>query len=188
MQRPFSHVDATGRLRMVDVSWKRPTRRRAEAHCVVLTSVDVTKLVPRADGLSALHVARVAGVLAAKRTAEIIPLCHSLNLSDVDVVLEVRTGGVTVNSSVTATQRTGVEMEALTACAFAALSLLDAVGEADPSARVEDLVLLRKEGGKSGSWGRLVAGATARRPKRALRLRRVLVPRPATATTVRHET
>lgn len=187
MERPFTHVDATGRLRMVDVSTKRPSRRRAEAHCVVVTSVDVTKLAPRADGLSVLHVARVAGVLAAKRTPEIIPLCHSLNLNDVDVVLEARNGGLTVTSSVTATQRTGVEMEALTACAFAALSVLDALTEADPEARVEDLVLLRKEGGKSGNWGRLVAGATVRAPKRTLKLRRVLIPRPATATRARHE-
>jgi len=112
-------------------------------------------------------VARVAGVLAAKRTSEIIPLCHSLHLSDVNVELIERDDGVEISSSVIATESTGVEMEALTACAFAALSILDSLAALDPDARMDDLVLLRKEGGKSGSWGRLVEAPTRRRRRRS---------------------
>lgn len=155
-ERPFSHVTAEGRLRMVDVTEKRPTRRRAEASCRVVTSVELDALAPRADGLEARHAARVAGVGAAKRTSELIPLCHPLALSDVDVEIVQREGAIEVTSSVAATQRTGVEMEALTACAVAALGLLSAVKSVDPAARVEGLVLERKEGGRSGAWGRAV--------------------------------
>ena len=155
--RPFSHVNAEGELRMVDVSEKAPTRRRAEASCLVVTSADLAELPAREDGLGARHAARVAGVLAAKRTDELIPLCHSLALSDVDVRVAPVEGGLAVSATVTATQRTGVEMEALTACAVAALSLLQAIGDADPAAHVEGLALDAKEGGRSGAWGRGVA-------------------------------
>ncbi|MFZ0769495.1 MAG: cyclic pyranopterin monophosphate synthase MoaC [Acidimicrobiales bacterium] len=169
-KRPFTHVTASGKLRMVDISNKRPTRRKALARCLVVTTTALTTLESRDDELDALHAARVAGVFAAKRTADVIPLCHSLNLSDVDVELREREGGVEISATVSATQATGVEMEALTACAFAALSLLDALKDADPHARIDDLVLLKKEGGKSGDWGRLVEGAdegaSTRRSKR----------------------
>ncbi len=157
--RPFSHVNAEGELRMVDVSEKPPTRRRAEASCLVVTRADLAALPAREDGLGARHAARVAGVLAAKRTDELIPLCHSLALSDVDVRVAPVEGGLAVSATVTATQRTGVEMEALTACAVAALSLLQAIGDADPAAHVEALALDAKEGGRSGAWGRGVPGA-----------------------------
>jgi len=156
VDRSFSHLDAAGKLRMVDVSAKRPTRRQALARCRVVTGVDLETLGPRSDGIDAPLGARVTGVLAAKRVDELIPLCHSLNLDDVDVELHAHADGIDVTASVTATQRTGVEMEALTACAFAALSLLDALLDADPDAWIDDLVLLKKEGGKSGQWGRLV--------------------------------
>ncbi len=152
----FTHVDAAGRLRMVDVSAKRPTRRRALARCVVVTERSLVEITPRRDQLNPAHAARVAGVGAAKRTSELIPLCHSINLNDVDVTIGDVTEGIEVTASVTATQRTGVEMEALTACAVAALSLLYSLRALDPEARIDDLVLLRKEGGKSGEWGRLV--------------------------------
>ncbi len=144
---------------MVDVSAKRSTRRRAEASCLVVTTADLAALAPREDGLGARHAARVAGVLAAKRTAELIPLCHSLALSDVDVAVTPVEGGLAVATTVTATQRTGVEMEALTACAVAALSLLQALREVDPLAHVERLALDYKAGGRSGAWGRSVEGA-----------------------------
>ena len=159
MDRPFSHVNAEGELRMVDVSDKPPTRRRAEASCLVVTSADLAELPAREDGLGARHAARVAGVLAAKRTDELIPLCHSLALSDVDVAVTPVEGGLAVATTVTATQRTGVEMEALTACAVAALSLLQALREVDPLAHVERLALDYKAGGRSGAWGRSVEGA-----------------------------
>jgi cyclic pyranopterin phosphate synthase len=151
---------------MVDVSNKRRTVRKAWAQCQVVTVVKLSAIERRHDGLDVEHAARVAGVLAAKRTAEIIPLCHSLHLSDVNVELVERDGGVEVSSSVIAVESTGVEMEALTACAFAALSILDSLAPLDPNARMDDLVLLRKEGGKSGSWGRLVEAPTRRRRRR----------------------
>ncbi len=163
MDSPFSHVDGTGKLRMVDISAKRRTLRKAWAQCVVVTDAKLADVERRHDSLDVAHAARVAGVLAAKRTAEIIPLCHTLHLSDVNVELSERDGGVNVSSSVIATESTGVEMEALTACAFAALSILDSLQLLDPHARIDDLVLLKKEGGKSGSWGRDVTSSTRRR-------------------------
>ncbi len=151
---------------MVDVSGKRRTLRKAWAQCLVVTNVPLADIERRHDSLEAAHTARVAGVLAAKRTAEIIPLCHPLLLSDVNVELSEREGGVEVSASVIATESTGVEMEALSACAVAALSILNSLLALDPNARIDDLVLLRKEGGKSGSWGRLVETPTRRRRRR----------------------
>jgi len=159
MERPFSHVNAVGKLRMVDVTNKRLTRRQALARCLVVTSVDIGALETRLDDIDPVLCARIAGVSAAKRTAEIIPLCHTLNLNDVDVELRQNERGIEVTTTVTATQRTGVEMEALTACAFAALSIVDALQSKDPHASIEELLVLKKEGGKSGSWGRLVEDA-----------------------------
>jgi cyclic pyranopterin phosphate synthase len=141
---------------MVDVTNKRPTRRQAQARCLVVTVAAMGSLEPRTDGIDPWHAARVAGVFAAKKTADLIPLCHSLNLNDVDVELNVREDSIEITATVTATQRTGVEMEALTACAIAALSVLNTLKRADPNAWIDDLVLLKKEGGKSGNWGRLV--------------------------------
>jgi cyclic pyranopterin phosphate synthase len=161
MDQPFSHINAEGKLRMVDVSNKRPTRRQAQASCRVLTVADIDALEPRRDGLDPRHAARVAGVLAAKRTSELIPLCHSLNLNDVDVEIVTREGRVDISATVTATQRTGVEMEALSACALAALTIVNALRRMDPNARVDDLALLRKEGGRSGTWGRTVPNSEA---------------------------
>lgn len=168
MGSSFSHLDGDGKLRMVDVSNKRRTLRKAWAQCLVVTDVRLDGIERRHDGLQVEHAARVAGVLAAKRTAEIIPLCHPLSLSDVNVEVVERDGGVEVSSSVIATESTGVEMEALTACAVAALSILNSLQALDPFARIDDLALLKKEGGKSGSWGRLVGAP----PRRRLRRRR----------------
>lgn len=156
MNGPFSHIDATGKLRMVDITNKRPTKRQAMARCLVVTVAHLDELEPWTDGIDPLHAARVAGVHAAKRTSDLIPLCHSLNLNDVDVQVGAYDNGIEISATVTATQRTGVEMEALTACAFAALSIVDSLQKSDPFARIDDLVLMKKEGGKSGSWGRLV--------------------------------
>ncbi len=156
MDGPFSHIDAAGKLRMVDITNKRPTKRQAMARCLVVTVAHLDALEPWADGIDPLHAARVAGVHAAKRTSDLIPLCHSLNLNDVDVQVNAYDNGIEISATVTATQRTGVEMEALTACAFAALSIVDSLQKSDPFARIDDLVLMKKEGGKSGSWGRLV--------------------------------
>ncbi|MGC2486118.1 MAG: cyclic pyranopterin monophosphate synthase MoaC [Acidimicrobiales bacterium] len=166
MDSPLSHVDGAGKLRMVDVSRKRRTLRKAWAQCLVVTNVKLDSIERRHDGLEVEHTARVAGVLAAKRTPEIIPLCHPLLLSDIEVELIERDNGVAVSASVIATESTGVEMEALTACAFAALSILHSLRVLDPNARIDDLALLKKEGGKSGSWGRLVEAPTRRRRRR----------------------
>ena len=163
MEGQFSHVNATGKLRMVDVTNKRMTRRSAMARCLVVTSVDIGTLEPRDDGIDPVLCARIAGVSAAKKTSELIPLCHLLSLNDVDVELSPLERGIEVTTTVTATQRTGVEMEALTACAFAALSILDSLQSVDPTASIDDLVLMKKEGGKSGSWGRLVEKDDANR-------------------------
>jgi len=165
MERPFSHVNAVGKLRMVDVTNKRLTRRQALARCLVVTSVDLDTLEPRNDEIDPALCARIAGVAAAKRTAELIPLCHTLNLNDVDVELSHQDNGIEITATVTATQRTGVEMEALTACAFAALSIVDSLQGADPKAWIDELVVLKKEGGKSGSWGRLVVDPEKKSPR-----------------------
>jgi cyclic pyranopterin phosphate synthase len=165
MENEFSHINAKGKLRMVDVTSKRMTRRTATARCLIVTPVTLGALEPREDEVDPVLCARIAGVSAAKRTSDLIPLCHTLNLNDVDVVVTQLDRGIEVTTTVVATQRTGVEMEALTACAFAALSLLDSLREADPNARVDELELLKKEGGRSGSWGRLVEDAE-KRPSR----------------------
>lgn len=141
---------------MVDVSNKRVTRRSATARCVVVTSVQMVTLKPREDEVDPVLSARIAGISAAKKTSELIPLCHPINLNDVNVELAQHGRGIEVTASVTATQRTGVEMEALTACAFAALSLLDTVQSEDPIAWIDEIEILKKVGGKSGDWGRLV--------------------------------
>ncbi len=161
MDKPFTHLDEDGRLRMVDVSDKDPTRRRAEASCVVRSLVDVFALGPNANGLDPVFAARLAGIQAAKRTSQLIPLCHPINLTDVHVSITRSADAVTVQSSVVAVNRTGVEMEALTACAFAALNLVSALSTLDGTARIADLVLDRKSGGKSGDWGRLVEAQRA---------------------------
>ena len=156
MERPFSHIAKSGKLRMVDVTSKRATKRRASASCVVTTVAHVTSLEPSSADVDPWHAARLAGIQAAKRTSSLIPLCHPLSLSDIHVEVTPCEGRVEISATVAALERTGVEMEALTACAVAALSVVDSLLELDPSARIDDLVLLSKSGGKSGPWGRLV--------------------------------
>jgi len=157
VETPFTHLDGDGRLRMVDVTHKEPTRRSAQASCVVRSSVDVFSLAPSPSGLDPVFAARLAGIQAAKRTSALIPLCHPINLNDVQVEVTSEGGSVVVRSTVVTVNRTGVEMEALTACSFAALSLVNALTALDEHARFEDLVVERKTGGKSGDWGRQIA-------------------------------
>ena len=152
----FTHLDGDGRLSMVDVSSKEPTRRVAQASCLVRTPGDARQSLDADVILSA----RLTGVRAAKRTADLIPLCHPLALSNVRLDVETHPGGYTVLSEVVTDARTGVEMEALTACAFAALALVNAILDLDPEVRVEDLTLRRKSGGTSGDWGRDLAAST----------------------------
>ena len=161
MATPFTHLDGDGRLRMVDVTDKDVTRRSAQASCVVRSHVDVFALAPTAGGLDPVFAARLAGIQAAKATSALIPLCHPINLNDVQVEVTSEDGRVVVRSSVVTVNRTGVEMEALTACSFAALSLVNALTALDEGAMFEDLVLERKTGGKSGDWGRAVSADEA---------------------------
>ncbi|HQU00308.1 MAG TPA: cyclic pyranopterin monophosphate synthase MoaC [Acidimicrobiales bacterium] len=157
VRKPFTHVDKAGKLRMVDVSKKRATRRSAEASCYVRTTVDLAALPRDEHGVEPVHAARLAGVQAAKQTSSLIPLCHPLSLDDIQVDVTTSERGLEVASSVVTVHHTGVEMEALTACMVAALSLVSALKKSDPGASIEDLALLRKSGGRSGDWGRLVA-------------------------------
>jgi cyclic pyranopterin monophosphate synthase len=157
MTHQSSHLDSSGELRMVNVARKRRSRRQALASCVVRTDVDLATLAPSTEGIQALHGARLAGVQGAKWTSNLIPLCHPLNLNEVQLEMTSTPGLLKISASVDATERTGVEMEALTACAVAALAILNALLEVDPSAQIDDLGLDRKTGGKSGEWGRLVA-------------------------------
>jgi cyclic pyranopterin phosphate synthase len=152
--KPFTHVDASGKLRMVDVSKKAPTRRTSHASCLIVTDVDLTGRT--FEELDPVHASRIAGILAAKQTATLIPLCHPLNISDVQVDVVPVTNGLEVQAKIVTVDQTGVEMEALVACAMTALSIVSSLLSEDPSAHVEDLVLLKKSGGKSGDWGRLV--------------------------------
>lgn len=156
-ERSFTHVDESGKLRMVDVSSKEATPRRAVARCVVRTwALDGLASLDD-DGVDPVHAARLAGIRAAKRTADLIPLCHPLSHDSIQVDVVSTADGFEVTSEVAVIHRTGVEMDALTACAFAALSIVNALSLVDPDARIADMVLLRKSGGKSGDWGRDVA-------------------------------
>jgi cyclic pyranopterin phosphate synthase len=143
-------------IRMVDVGDKPETHRRAVARCHVALPAEVRERVasgtlPKGDVLA---VARIAGIMAAKRTPEIVPLCHPLPLSRVDVTPELELDGVTITAAVETTARTGVEMEALTAVLAAALTVYDMTKGLDPTVTIEQAYLVEKEGGKSGHWRR----------------------------------
>jgi cyclic pyranopterin monophosphate synthase len=141
---------------MVDVTEKPAADRTAVAAGSLRTSAQVVRLIS-ADGLAkgdALATARVAAILAAKRTSDLIPLCHQLALSGVDIEFAVGDTDVDITATVRSTDRTGVEMEALTAVAVAALTLYDMVKAVDPAARIDDVRVLRKDGGRRGTWVR----------------------------------
>ncbi len=139
---------------MVDVSGKSVTRREAEASAFVAMSPAVLKALAKNPKGDPLEVARVAGIMAAKRTSELIPMCHPLPLSVVDVEARVRQNGVAIASKVTTTGVTGVEMEALVAASVAALTVYDMCKALDKSIAIRDVVLQKKSGGKSGNYRR----------------------------------
>jgi len=152
----LTHVDDTGAARMVDVTAKAVTARTATARGRVEVSAEVVGLlrgegVPKGD---ALAVARVAGIMAAKRTPDLIPLCHPLAIGGVEVDLVVEDDAVRIEATVRTADRTGVEMEALTAVAVAALTVVDMVKAVDKLARITDVEVVAKSGGKSGDWHR----------------------------------
>ena len=139
---------------MVDVSTKPPTLREAEARAFVAMSPAVMRALPQNPKGDPLEVARVAGIMAAKRTAELIPMCHPLPLSKVDVQLEVRKDGIAIRSFVRTTAATGVEMEALVAASVAALTVYDMCKALDKGIEIREILLVRKSGGKSGDYHR----------------------------------
>jgi cyclic pyranopterin monophosphate synthase len=152
----LSHVDEAGAARMVDVSAKAVTARRATAAGRVVTTAEVVALL-RGDGLpkgDALAVARIAGIMGAKRTPDLVPLCHPIGLHGVTVDLQITDAGVDITATTKTAERTGVEMEALTAVATAGLALIDMIKAVDPAASIEAVRVLRKEGGKAGDWVR----------------------------------
>jgi cyclic pyranopterin phosphate synthase len=152
----LTHVDEAGAARMVDVSSKDVTVRAAVATGAVRTTRDVVDLLQR-GGLpkgDALGVARVAGIMGAKRTPDLIPLCHPIALHGVEVSLDPGADSVAITATVRTADRTGVEMEALTAVATAGLALIDMIKAVDPAAVLDGIRVLRKEGGKTGLWER----------------------------------
>jgi cyclic pyranopterin phosphate synthase len=151
---PFTHLDGSGAAHMVDVSGKPVTRRVAEASCRVLLAADTVAALSRLPKGDALLIARVAGIQGAKATATLIPLAHTLPLDQVDVEVREASDGVEIRSRVVTTARTGAEMEALTACATAALALYDMVKAVERGAVITELRLLHKSGGARGTWSR----------------------------------
>jgi cyclic pyranopterin monophosphate synthase len=153
-QGSFSHLDAQGNARMVDVSDKPVTRRVAEASCRVLLSAQTVIRLANLPKGDAFAVARLAGIQGAKRTAELVPLAHPLPLDQIEIEVLPVPEGVEIRSMVVATARTGAEMEALTACATAALALYDMVKAVERGAVITDLRLESKSGGQRGSYRR----------------------------------
>jgi cyclic pyranopterin monophosphate synthase len=158
----LTHVDASGNARMVDVSQKRVTIREATASGRLRTTSEVIELL-RQNGLpkgDALAVARVAGIAGAKRTPDLVPLCHPVALHAVTVELDVRADSVEITATTRTADRTGVEMEAITAVMAAALTLYDMVKAVDRAAQLTDIQLVHKSGGRSGEWNRPTEAAT----------------------------
>ncbi|MGD8237144.1 MAG: cyclic pyranopterin monophosphate synthase MoaC [Armatimonadota bacterium] len=157
MAGELSHVSEDEAARMVDVSPKSPTQRVARAEATVLLGEEVAALVREHGGVGkgpVLETARLAGIQAAKRTSELIPLCHPLPLEHVEVAPQLTDDAVRIEASARATARTGVEMEALTAAAVAALTVYDMVKAASKAVEIGPVRLLEKSGGKSGHWMR----------------------------------
>jgi cyclic pyranopterin phosphate synthase len=155
-EQRLTHLSGHGEARMVDVSAKPVTARTATAAARVLLSPECVaalrdRAVPKGDVLA---VARISGIMAAKKTPDLIPLCHPLFLSGVDVTAEVTDGGVEITATVRTTERTGVEMEALTAVSVAGLAVIDMIKAIDRSAVITDIRVLAKSGGRSGEWRR----------------------------------
>ncbi|MGO9337371.1 MAG: cyclic pyranopterin monophosphate synthase MoaC [Terracidiphilus sp.] len=150
----LSHFDASGQASMVDVSAKQATRRTATASAFVELSAAVLAALPNNPKGNPLEVARFAGIQAAKRTADLIPMCHPLPLTHVDVQAEVVDGGVRITASAATTGPTGVEMEALTAASIAALTVYDMTKALDKSIVIRSIQLESKSGGKSGDYRR----------------------------------
>ena len=154
MPNKLSHYDDAGRARMVDVSSKAATRREAEASAFVQMNPQVLQALPKNPKGDPLEVARIAGIMAAKRTSDLIPMCHPLPLSHVDVEMLLCENGVAITTKVVTTAETGVEMEALVAAAISALTIYDMAKGMDKGIEIREIVLERKSGGKSEEYRR----------------------------------
>jgi cyclic pyranopterin phosphate synthase len=154
MPKKLSHYDAAGRARMVDVSGKAATRREAEASAFVQMKPAVLRALPKNPKGDPFEVARLAGIMAAKRTADLIPMCHTLPLAHVAVDMRLCENGVAINTKVVTTAETGVEMEALVAASISALTICDMLKGMDKGNENREVVLERKSGGKSGDYRR----------------------------------
>jgi cyclic pyranopterin phosphate synthase len=154
----LTHLDEHGHAHMVDVTAKPLTRRVAVARCAVVTTVDAVAALGAGNGLDPVEAARVAGIQGAKQTSSLVPLCHSIRVDHVSVDVEVSPHRIEVTAVTEIVERTGVEMEALTACAVAGLSLIRSLLELDPEVSMEELTLWRKSGGRSGEWQRSAPG------------------------------
>lgn len=152
--KKLSHYDSKGRVRMVDVTAKPATRRTAQARAFVAMSPKVLNALPANPKGNPLEIARIAGIQAAKRTSELIPMCHPLPLTHADVTLNIVKDGIEITSSAATTAPTGVEMEALTAASIAALTLYDMCKALDKGIIIRDVQLEKKTGGKSGAYSR----------------------------------
>lgn len=150
----LSHFDSAGQPRMVDVSGKTDSKRTAKAHAFVRMSREALDALPSNPKGDPLGIARVAGIMAAKRTSELIPLCHPIGISHADVAMMVEADGVRIIASAATTAPTGVEMEALTAASVAALTVYDMTKALDKRIEIQDVYLLEKTGGKSGDFRR----------------------------------
>jgi cyclic pyranopterin phosphate synthase len=150
----LSHYDKKGRARMVDVSNKPATHRTAEASAFIAMSPKVLKALPQNPKGDPLEIARFAGIQAAKRTAELIPMCHPLPLTHIEVTTGIVEGGIEIRATAATTASTGVEMEALTAASIAALTIYDMCKALDKSIVIREILLEKKSGGKSGNYRR----------------------------------
>lgn len=154
MTDKLSHFNDQGQARMVDVSSKTDTLRTAKAEAFVEMNDTVINALPDNSKGNPLEVARIAGIMAAKRTSELIPMCHPLSLSFVDIELQIKSNGISISAEVRTTGPTGVEMEALTAASVAALTVYDMTKALDKSIEITGLRLVEKTGGKSGHYKR----------------------------------
>jgi cyclic pyranopterin monophosphate synthase len=154
MPKKLSHYDKSGRASMVDVSGKTASKREAEASAFVVLKPRVLNALPKNPKGDPLEVARLAGIMAAKRTSDLIPMCHPLPLSHVDVTMRLCENGVAITSKVATMAVTGVEMEALVAASVAALTVYDMCKALDKGIEIRQIVLERKSGGKSGDFRR----------------------------------
>lgn len=152
--KKLSHYDDAGRASMVDISAKAPTRRTASAQAFVKIRPAVLRKLPQNPKGDPLEVARIAGISAAKRTSDLIPMCHPLMLSHIAVDAKLESRGIRIVATVATTGPTGVEMEALTAAAVAALTVYDMTKALDKSIEIQDVHLIEKTGGKSGDYKR----------------------------------